>query len=126
MDWKSKREEFHFSQKDLAYILNTSVEEVQRWENGESPTPEQEHALRVLFKCEIPRPPVFKPVTCPRCQSRNLAYVAEAHKCIGARVLLLFFSAIFLIVGFFAERKIKAGVKITANNRTLSRAKGSF
>ena len=102
MDWKRKREEFHLSQKDVAEILGVTVEEVQSWENGKPITEEQEYSLRVLFRCKIPSKPVFTPIACPRCQSKNLAYVAEAHKCIGARVFLLFVSTIFLIVGFFA------------------------
>ena len=43
--------------------------------------------------------PKFKPITCPRCGSRELAFVTEYHKAIGCRVFATLLTG-FLIVLF--------------------------
>lgn len=39
---------------------------------------------------------VGKPICCPQCGSRNLAFVGEYHKCLGLRI------ASYIILGFLA------------------------
>ena len=40
------------------------------------------------------------PITCPRCHSRELAFVAEYHKCIKERILSLISLFFLIIFGF--------------------------
>ena len=61
--------------------------------------------------------PVFTPIKCPRCGNTELHYVAEYHKCIGARVMeivLLFIAAIIFISGFSAGMQGKYGEPSTS------------
>ncbi len=40
------------------------------------------------------------PITCPRCQSRELAFVTEYHKAIGMRISFFVFLGIALFIFF--------------------------
>lgn len=44
----------------------------------------------------------YTPITCPRCGSRELAFITEYHKSIRLRISLLFFIAITLLSIFLA------------------------
>lgn len=41
--------------------------------------------------------PNYKPIVCPRCGSRNIAFVTEYHKAIAAKVFLILFVAALII-----------------------------
>ena len=50
-----------------------------------------------------------KPITCPHCQKRNLAFVTEYHKVIGGRIGLVILLA-FTILSYFVALKDEPGV----------------
>ena len=94
---------------ELAKKVEMSEEKIIAWENGqENPSQEELFNLALFFKVspeyilgladtatsQSPR----NGVKCPHCESKNLAYVAEYHKVIGARILQLILGFIFFVV----------------------------
>lgn len=51
-----------------------------------------------------------KPIRCPSCNSREIAFVTEYHRCIGLRILFYFMLAVcFVICGLEFSNFIKGG-----------------
>ena len=42
--------------------------------------------------------PMLKPITCPRCGSRELAFVTEYHKAIGCRIFSMILSGVLIML----------------------------
>lgn len=109
---RTLREGYGISQEELAKAIGSTVEELERWENGsEEPPIAYSLSLAEYFNCDvyyllgkeapthtpsddIPR----RPIKCPHCQSRNLAFVAEYHKVLWARILQVILFAIFAAI----------------------------
>ena len=55
------------------------------------------------------------PITCPRCHSRELAFVTEYHKAIGMRITFFLFLAIALFVFFatFQDKNAEGAIVLT-------------
>lgn len=98
---KDLREEHKISQEELAKAIGSTVKELERWENGsEEPPIAYSLALAKYFNCDVyyllgKEPPAYKPsddnprhpIKCPHCKSRDIAFVTEYHKALGARIL---------------------------------------
>ena len=94
---------------ELAKKVDIPEEKIIAWENGqENPSEKELFDLAVFFNvtpeyilgltASITPLPTQHGVKCPHCESKNLAYVAEYHKVIGARVLQLILGFIFFVV----------------------------
>lgn len=55
------------------------------------------------------------PITCPRCKSRELAFVTEYHKAIGTRLCFFFFLALslFCLLLSFQEKGAEGAITFT-------------
>ena len=53
-----------------------------------------------------------KPITCPHCRSKELAFVTEYHKAIGTRIAFIFIMgiALFCLFSTFGDNKIFGGI----------------
>lgn len=49
---------------------------------------------------ELPLQKQLKPIVCPKCGGRELAFVTEYHKCIGSRILMFFDRIALIVTGF--------------------------
>ena len=74
--------------------------EFEEIEEGQLPEPNKElSSPQELEDDQLPQlpevaynpKPTYHPIACPHCKSKNLAYVTEYHKCIGAYILQMFF-----------------------------------
>ena len=96
-NWKGLREASKITLSNAAAFLGVTVEQLQRWEDGEEPPEEIAKEMLQLYspkKQTIYTPiedqnpayrPAKKPITCSKCGSTNLAYVSEAHRAIWWR-----------------------------------------
>lgn len=113
---KDLREEHKISQEELAKAIGSTVEELERWENGsEEPPIAYSLALAEYFNCDVyyllgkeapthtPSDDIpLRPIKCPRCRSKNLAFVTEYHKALGARIIQMVLGVILIILLFLS------------------------
>ena len=103
---------------ELAQIIETTPEEVAAWESSEPKEISSEYLQKLadFYECTPAflqnlqqnaylqakkEAPKKKPIVCPHCKSKELAFVTEAHKAIVARVfeLLCIFFGFVVILG---------------------------
>lgn len=49
---------------------------------------------------EMKTNPNYMPITCPYCGSREIAFVTEYHKCIGARIFFILLTAATIFIAY--------------------------
>lgn len=97
--------------------------EFEEIEEGQLPEPNKElSSPQELEDDQLPQlpevaynpKPTYHPIACPHCKSKNLAYVTEYHKCIGAYILqmITFLCAILSGVVAFKTQEISATIAL--------------
>ncbi len=102
---------------ELAQIIETTPEEVAAWESSEPKAIPSEYLQKLadFYECSPAflqnlqqnaflqakkEAPKKKPIVCPHCKSKELAFVSEAHKAIVARIfeiLCIFFGFVVVL-----------------------------
>lgn len=99
---------------EVSLALKVDIDTVDEWENGENIPEEYLNKLAKIYKCTpeyileahkksapLPGQKIsYTTITCPRCKSKNLAFVTEYHKALGLRALESFLQTFlwFLII----------------------------
>ena len=107
----------HLTPEEFAAKIDVSPEDVIRWErNEEDPPLEVLKKISSTFHCSVKsivpdeetlhrleilqdyrEKPVFKPITCPICGRREIAYVSEHHVSFGWRLIEKILKAVLFI-----------------------------
>ena len=140
MRLKEFREKRQLTTRDVAEAVGTAPENIERWEAGEEePSDVMVQKLADYFQCNVnsllrvsyadapattpksesPAPTVapvvsaettYKPIVCPRCGSKSLAFITESHKCLGARIFQLILLVIFALITMPALKHVSVFV----------------